>query len=267
MGKAAAVKATPQYLTRKEAFRLWFECLSRAANNPQFKVNDAYYAAWGDWRNVNFNEWWGAVGKSLLITRTDYVEIATSSAAADSGLLVSIPKSLTPTQAANELRTLLIKHYGEISHVPQKQQSYNLTEGAEMKQTVVRSYLHTYDAYHRLLICEQAPTYQKVINRTGRRDKDKKTIAGSGLGVSGKELLNEVRLFYLKRTDKWKHTKRQVDGLPTALMNGMAINPFTNEAVNYGGDESASLRAVKRYLDSANNLIANAAAGNFPGDY
>jgi hypothetical protein len=106
-----------------------------------------------------------------------------------------------------------------------------------------------------------------VINRTGRRDKDKKTIAGSGLGVSGKELLNEVRLFYLKRTDKWKHTKRQVDGLPTALMNGMAINPFTNEAVNYGGDESASLRAVKRYLDSANNLIANAAAGNFPGDY
>ena len=265
--KAIGTKATPQYLTRKEAFRLWFECLTRAANNPQFTVNSDYYSGWGDWRTLPFNEWWATVGKALLVTRTDFVSIAAAQAVDVSSVLVAIPKSLTPTQAANELRALLIAHYGEINHTPQKQQSYALTAGAEMKQTVVRSYLHTYDAYHRLLQRVETAPREKVINRTGKRDADGRTIAGSGLGISGKELLHEVRLFYLARTEKWKHTKRQVDGLPSALMNGMTMNPATNERVDYGGDESSALRAIKRYLESANKLIGNAAAGSFPGDY
>jgi hypothetical protein len=50
-------------------------------------------------------------------------------------------------------------------------------------------------------------------------------------------------------------------------MNGMTVNPATNQQVDYGGDESSALKAVKRYLESANKLIANAAAGNFPADY
>jgi len=136
-----------------------------------------------------------------------------------------------------------------------------------MKLTVVRSYLHTYDAYHRLLQRTDNVPRQKVINRTGKRDAARKTIAGSGLAVSGKELLHEVRLFYLARTEKWKQSKRKVDAIPLALMNGITINPATIEVLNYGGDESSALRAIKRYLDSANKLIANAAAGNFPGDY
>lgn len=265
--KPIATKVTPQYLTRKESFRLWFECLTRAANNPQFIVDEAYYSAWGAWRTLSFNEWWGTVGKALLVKRTDYVVLATAQAVSGNSVLVSVPKSLTPTQAANELRALLIAHYEAISHIPSTQQSYALTAGAEMKQTVVRSYLHTYDAYHRLLQRSEVLPRAKVINRTGKRDADGRTIAGSGLGISGKELLHEVRLFYLARTEKWKHTKRQVDGLPSALMNGMTMNPATNERVDYGGDESSALRAIKRYLESANGLIANAASGNFPGDY
>lgn len=266
--KAKEPKATPQYLTRKEAFRLWFECLTRAAANPQFTINTAYYSGWGEWRNRSFNDWWSSVGKALLVSRTDFVTLTSQQPETDGGFLhIAVPKSLTPTQAANELRALLIRHYAAINHTPRKQQSYALTAGAEMKQAVVRSYLHTYDAYQRLLQRRQVETPQKVINRTGKRDADKRTIAGSGLAVSGKELLHEVRLFYLARSERWKHTKRKVDGLPTALMNGMTLNPATNERVNYGGDESSALRAVKRYLESANRLIANAAAGAFPGDY
>lgn len=260
-------KAKPQYLTRKEAFRLWFECLRRASNNPQFTVNSDYYKDWGDWRNLSFNNWWATVGKALLFTRTDFVSLATSKAVESNSVLVCVPKSLTPTQAANELRALLIEHYRAMNHTPQKQQSYSLTAGSEMKLSVVRSYLHTYDAYHRLLLALEAAPRKRVINRTGKRDLDRKTIAGSGLAISGKELLQEVRLFYLARTERWKHTKRRVEGLPSSLMNGMTVNPATNERVDYGGDESAALRAVKRYLESGNKLIANAAAGNFPGVY
>lgn len=266
--KIKPVKSTPQYLSRKEAFRLWFECLTRAANNPQFTINTAYYKEWGDWRQLSFNEWWGTVGKALLIAPADVVALAAPQAVISSGnLILTVPMVLTPTQAANELRALLMAHYAAINHTPQKRQSYALTEGAEMKQTVVRSYLHTYDAYQRLVERARVLPVIPTINRTGKRDADKKTIAGSGLAVSGKELLQEVRLFYLTRTERWKHTKRQVDGLPSALMNGMTVNPATNQRVNYGGDESSALKAVKRYLESANKLIANAAAGNFPADY
>lgn len=262
--KTKPAKSTPQYLSRKEAFRLWFECLTRAANNPQFTINTAYYKEWGDWRQLSFNEWWGTVGKALLIAPADSVAFTSAQEVNSSGnLIVSVPMSLTPTQAANELRALLMAHYAATNHTPQKRQSYALTEGAEMKQTVVRSYIHTYDAYQRLV--ERGLT--QSINRTGKRDADKRTIAGSGLAVSGKELLHEVRLFYLTRTERWKHTKRQVDGLPSALMNGMTVNPATNQQVDYGGDESSALKAVKRYLESANKLIANAAVGNFPADY
>lgn len=266
--KTKPAKSTPQYLSRKEAFRLWFECLTRAANNPQFTINTAYYKEWGDWRKLSFNEWWGTVGKALLIAPADVVALAAPQAVNSSGnLFVSVPMSLTPTQAANELRALLIAHYAATNHTPQKRQSYALTEGAEMKQTVVRSYLHTYDAYQRLVERSRVLPVNPTINRTGKRDADKRTIAGSGLAVSGKELLQEVRLFYLTRAERWKHTKRQVDGLPSALMNGMTVNPATNQRVDYGGDESSALKAVKRYLESANKLIANAAAGNFPADY
>jgi hypothetical protein len=164
--KIKPAKSTSQYLSRKEAFRLWFECLTRAANNPQFTINTAFYKEWGDWRQLSFNEWWGTVGKALLIYPADTVAIATPQAVNSSGnLIVTVPMSLTPTQAANELRALLMAHYAAIKHTPQKRQSYALTEGAEMKQTVVRSYLHTYDAYQRLVERARVLPVNQTINR------------------------------------------------------------------------------------------------------
>jgi hypothetical protein len=91
------VKSTPQYLTRKEAFRLWFECLTRAAQNPQFTINTAYYKGWGDWQSLSFNEWWGTTGKALLITPSEVVAIATPQEInTTKTVLVAIPMSLTP---------------------------------------------------------------------------------------------------------------------------------------------------------------------------
>ena len=264
---ATKTMASTKYLTKKEGFRLWFECLNRAAKNPFFTVDEAYYKQWGEWRGVKFDLWWQKTGKVLLAPSTNNVAIATTATTNENNLLLSVPKSLTPTQAANEVRALLIQHYTDIKHTPIKQQTYALTEGAEMRLPVVRSYLHTYDAYQRLLANSVNKKRDNVINRTGRRDSEGKKIAGSELAVSGKELLNEVRVFYLTRTERWKNTKRRVEHLPSSLTNGMTVNPVTKEVVNYGGVESSALRAVKRYLDSANNLIANAARGEFPGDY
>jgi uncharacterized FlgJ-related protein len=155
---------------------------------------------------------------------------------------VCIPKSHTATQAANEVRRLLLAHYKAIGHTPKLERSYARTEGKELKAVNVRAYLHTYDIYQQLL----------ARSETGRFT----------------ELLNAVRLFYLKRTEKWKSSRRRVDGLPTALINGMAVNPVTGKRLAMeASDNSGALRAVRRYLTVAEKLIANAATGDWPGDY
>lgn len=259
-------KPKPSRLPKdKESYRLWFEFLKRAYRTPGLSVSASAYAGWGDVAGTPFDRWWRDGGRHLLIPRT---RVALLPEAAGSRLAqhigVAIPLSLTPTQAANELRALLIEHYGSIGHVPKPARRFTLTEGAEIKVAAFRAYLHTYDAYLRVLERGADGTTK---NRTGTRDKAGRTIAGSALPVSGKDLLEEVRRFYLARTNRWKGTRRVVEGLPPALVHGMTINPVTGQTVNYSGDESAALRTVKRYFVSAQRLVNNAARGEFPGEY
>ena len=108
-----------------------------------------------------------------------------------------------------------------------------------MKVSTYRAYLRTYDIWQKLL-------------------------ANGNKEASGKELLKEVRLFYLARTEKYGRTNRKVEGIPAALLNGMTTNPLTGKQVNYSGEEKEAIRAIKRYLDMANKTIANVAVGKFP---
>jgi len=144
------------------------------------------------------------------------VELVAKVEADKDAVFSRIPKSHTPTRAANELRRLLLAHYKETGHKPTLERSYALTEGKELKVVNVRAYLHTYDIH--------------------------------------KELVS--------------NSKRRVDGLPTALINGMAVNPVTGKRMAMeASDNSGALRAVRRYLTVAEKLIANAAKGDWPGDY
>jgi hypothetical protein len=225
----------------KEAIRLWYECLKRA-QAAELKIKRRYYSGWGDWQTLPFEKWWPLVGNQLFVRNK--VELVEELSDASDAVYIRIPKSHTATQAANEVRRLLLAHYKAIGQTPKLERSYALTEGKELKVVNVRAYLHTYDIYQQLL----------ARSETGK--------------VTSTELLNAVRLFYLKRTEKWRGSKRRVDGLPTALINGMAINPVTGKRMAMeASDNSGALRAVRRYLTVAEHLIANAATGDWPGDY
>lgn len=208
----------------------------------KLKINHRYYSGWGDWKAMKFEQWWPAVGQTLFVR--NQVELVGKAQTDKDAVFARIPKSHTPTQAANELRRLLLAHYKETGHKPTLGRSYALTEGKELKVVNVRAYLHTYDIHIELLSKSE----------TGK--------------VSSTQLLEAVRFFYLKRTEKWKNSKRRVDGLPTALINGMAVNPVTGKRIAMeASDNSGALRAVRRYLTVAEKLIANAAKGDWPGDY
>jgi hypothetical protein len=223
----------------KEAIRLWFEFLKRAYQAEHFKINASYYQPWGDVKNTKFETWWKANADHLFPNRK--VEITKRYLSDAAVVNVSIPIVLTPTEAAAQLRKLLIEHYEAIDHKPKPQRMFTLTEGAEVKVSALRAYLATYDANQKLI------------------------AHGQMTRVPAKLLLEEVRRFYLARTHRWQHTKRKVEVLPMALA-GAVTYEATTDTVSSSSDDVSAERAVRRYLAIANNLVEAAARGDFPSN-
>ena len=227
--------------TGKEAIRLWFEFLKRAHLAEHVTVNSKYYKAWGDVATTKFETWWKAHAEELFPYRK--VEVTQRYLSDDGMLNVSVPMALTPTEAAAQLRHVLMEHYDSIGHTPKPQRVYALTEGAEIKVSALRAYLATYDANQTL---SAALHMQRV---------------------PAKLLLAEVRRVYMARSHRWKHTKRKVEGLPMALTGDVNYDA-TEDSVSSKSDDVSAERAVRRYLAIANNLVAAAALGDFPSrDY
>jgi hypothetical protein len=72
----------------------------------------------------------------------------------------------------------------------------------------------------------------------------------------------------MTRTHRWKHSKRRVEGLPTALVGDAYYDAGTDSVVVRSGSDVSAERAVRRYLAIAENLVRAAARGDFPSrDY
>lgn len=115
---ATSTKVVRKRSTSKEAYRLWFEFLKRAYTTPNLVVDTTYYAKWGDVANTKFEHWWKATGSELFNPKVIGVQLVSKGKPNSDCLLVSIPKSLTPTQSANALRSMLMQHYAAIGHTP-----------------------------------------------------------------------------------------------------------------------------------------------------
>lgn len=223
----------------REGVRLWFEFVKRAHADKTVGVNEAFYKPWGDYPKQKFNSWWKQHAEALF--PRNKVELVQRYLSDSEHVKVSVPMSLTPTDAANQLRDVLIAHYKEIRHVPRAQSSFALTQGVELRISAVRAYLHTYDC-HQQLLAERA---------------------GEGV-VPAKELLAAVRCFYSARTLRWQGTKRKVEALPMALAGDFTYDSATKTVSTPKHDETA-IRNIRRYLLIAQRLVENAGKGEFPG--
>jgi hypothetical protein len=223
----------------REGVRLWFEFLKRAHDDKNVHVDKAFYKPWGDYPNQTFNTWWQQHAETLF--PRNKVEIVQRYLSDSEHVKVSVPMSLTPTQAANQLRDVLIAHYKEIGHVPRAQRAFALTEGLELRISAVRAYLHTYDCHQQLLA----------------------DMGGEGV-VSAKELLAAVRCFYSARTLRWQGKRRKVEALPMALAGDFTYESATKTVTSPKHDDTA-IRNIRRYLSIAQRLVENAGKGEFPG--
>lgn len=219
----------------KEAYRLWFEFLKRAIANPNVKVNTKHYKAWGDVQKYKFDAWWRDIGSKVIdLDGQSNVSFATDGAKEEGSYLVRIPKTLTSTEAANQLRQLLIESNHKQVVLESK---LKIRHGAEIRPPIYRAYLHTYDRWLEL------------------------TAKSEGKKVTSKQVLIEVRKFYIARAIKYKNSNRRIDRLPSNLHT--AINFDNLEDVDVLASAQATA-TISRYLNETKKIMENVAKGVFP---
>jgi hypothetical protein len=225
----------------KEAIELWYECLKRA-RAQKLRINHLYYRKWEQWERLGFESWWLETGRDLFIENR--VVLAVDADPEMNSVLVAVPRGIPPTEAAHQLRTLMLEFQRDVHKARKFTNRFKFTAGAEIKVDSVRAYLSAYD----------------VLKKLEARSK--------GTAVSSTELLHALRIFYLSGTDRTKGEKAPIEPMPSALANGMTVNPVTGKRVAvHATDNSGALRAVRRYVLCAQRLIQNAADGAWPGQY
>jgi hypothetical protein len=209
--------------------------LKRALAEDRASVKLNLYKAWGDVESYTFNKWWTEIGSHVInLDSKSHVEIATDTHLDDSSYLIRVPKTLTSTQAATQLRELLTSN----NHKPIiEKNGLRVNENKQIRHIEYRAYLHTYDRHREL-----------VLKNDGKR-------------VTNKETLIAVRKFYITRYEKYKNRNWQADNLPSPLHT--AIN-YDNLDDVHVLDNTNSIGTIARYLRSANEIIEAVKNGKFP---
>jgi len=209
--------------------------LKRALAEDRASVKLHLYKSWGDVESYKFNKWWSEIGSHVInLDSKSHVEIATDTHIDDSSYLIRVPKTLTSTQAATQLRELLTAN----NHKPLiEKNGLRVNENKQIRHIEYRAYLHTYDRHREL-----------VLKNDGKR-------------VTNKETLIAVRKFYIARYEKYKNRNWQADNLPSPLHT--AIN-YDNLDDVHVLDNTNSIGTIARYLRSANEIIEAVKSGKFP---
>jgi hypothetical protein len=219
----------------KEAYRLWFEFLKRAIDNPNVKVDLKHYKAWGDVANYKFDRWWKEIGSSVIdLNGQSNVSFATDGINEEGSYLVRIPKTLTSTEAANQLRQLLLDSNHKQVVLGSK---LKIRNGAEIRPLIYRAYLHTYDRFLEL------------------------TATSEGKKVTARQVLIAVRKFYIARAIKYKNSNRRIDKLPSNLHTAINLENLDDVDVLASAQATAT---ISRYIKETNKIIENVAKGVFP---
>ena len=232
---AVAKKKLLNRSNSRESYRIWFEFLKRALQRDRKNVKLDLYKSWGDVLNYSSGRWWTEIGSKVInLNSSTALEFATDNEEDPSSYLVRVPKSLTSTAAATQLRLLLTNS----NHKPLiDKKSLRVTENAEIRHPVYRAYLHVYDIHIELV--DQA----------------------NGKKVTNKETLIAVRKFYVARFEKYKNRNLRADNLPIPLWTAMNKDNLEDVDVLASADAIAT---IGRYLKKANEIIAAVKEGKFP---
>jgi hypothetical protein len=228
---------------RIEPYRLWFEFLKAADRDPDISVDEDFYAEWGDYKTLTFNQWWTserfrslfAVDAGVRVLNADEAVVSSRSA-----ITVTLPLSRDPQETIKDVKELLQQHGASIVLRDAPQGKFAFTEGYEAGFI---KYLK--EAQYMLRI------YQAWLDNAHLPEKERLLKTAEVVVAWTKK-----RVSYLKS----KNAPRENYPYINSALDVYVANVQGGRAGGY------NRMVLLRYLKKARQRAQNAAVGIFPGE-
>lgn len=224
-----------------EPYRLWFEFVKLAHTDPDTGVDYGFYAEWGDFLDLDFDQWWECRWRSVFGVDAEVRVLPPGSQVIEDsgGIVVRLPLCRDPRETTKIVAELLQKHGAGGDLGQMRQGRYALSEGFE------RAFLKYLPHVRFLLRVYGIWLSHRASDRKGR------------IAITASE-------FY-----EWAEARDQLI-ISRKYRYTRPLIPFNvrrfGEAIRKGErPDPDDQRAFQRYLRKARNLAANAAQGVFPG--
>jgi hypothetical protein len=230
-----------------EPYRLWFEFLKTADRDPEIIIDDDYYADWGDFRNLTFNDWWTretfkkCFAFDAAVRVLDDAETVVND---EFWITVRLPLPRNPKETIKDVQELLDQHGAGIKLANAPIGKFSLTKGYEAGfikyLSNIRFMLRFYNNWLDFAnLNEEDRLFQSVTHVVNWTEKRKSLLESRGT--------YDPKSLYLHAT------------LNNYLKDVRAGRSYDGDGYNR--------KMVLRYLRRAQNLARNAADGNFPGKW
>jgi len=229
-----------------EGYRLWFEYLRFALNDPSLKVQRSVYEPWGDVLALDFTTWWSQYWRQLFavpanVKILDGVDCATQSLADPDVLIVAIHRAGTETQRLDDVRKALRLRFGRSTIKFTEKPRFEIVSKRNVHYPALRSMLRFLQLHVEKNNLEDATTaYMEWV---------------------------------LPWNEKIKGTKRKPSHVPKTLERFYKEIKLYQEDVSKYGRAKQSQRYnnakndARKFLQQGRKVLANVAKGQFPGSY
>ena len=227
-----------------EPYRLWFEFLKLAHQDPEIEIDYKHYAEWDDFYNQPFNEWWsGERWRNLFAVDAGVRVLEDFQNARIDGdaIYVRLPLYADPKETVRDVAQLLEQHGATTRLDLVGQGKFALSQ--EYEKAFLK-YLDRANLNLRLY---------RLWLKYGEYDKVRRV----------KRAAADFYKWAKQRDDliKSKNYKYNRPLIP------FAVSMYAQDVINKEVPSDNDRRAFMRYLQKGKNLAKNAAAGVFPGKY
>jgi hypothetical protein len=239
-----------------EPYRLWFEYLKLAYQDPDIKVDKRIYKSWGDIENLKFDDWWSDHWRDLFAVETGIrvMERDETIGNSNSAISIRVPLSLDANTAIQELRELLYENGIGNREAPRVKGKFALTEGSvqgfEKRMNTARCMLRLYGYWLKHERADKA----KRIERAALDYLDWGQAWDEKIVSKGWNRPRPYLPFCFKTYGEYVRQKK-------------TGNRVKGGAAAFDGNAEDARRMIARYIRKARKIAENVAAGEFPGKY
>lgn len=237
-----------------EPYRLWFEFLKTALNDPMMSVERSIYKEWGDVQNADFDDWWSNHWHQLFAEPTTCVSVIGSidqcqSVLADqSYLLVKVPLYSPSKIRISELEKVvkIARKDRPRKHEAIKRARFRIIAKRTLRRDVLRGMLRLYQLH--IQNC---------------RDLEKSAIAYFDWATEWNAKVqakgwNRPSVYVPPQLKTFVTAIRQADAAPT---------PAKKRHIKKLKDYQDARSKIRRYVHRAETIARNVSKGVFPGEF